>query len=42
MRKQNDWLLLNGPFISDHLQKEIRFISPAMKSNVNRTFFMID
>ena len=37
---KNDWLLLNGPFISDHLRNEIYFISPVMKSNVNRIFFM--
>ena len=36
---KNDWL--NGPFISDHPRKEIYFISPAMKSNVNRISFMV-
>ena len=35
---KNDWLLLSGPFISDYPRNEIHFISPAMKSNVNRVF----
>ena len=39
---KNDWLLLNGPFISGHSRNEIHFISPAMKSNVNRISFMVD
>ena len=39
---RNDWLLPNGPFISDHPRNEIRFISPAIKSNVKRISFMAD
>ena len=39
---KNDWLLFNGPFISGHSLSEIHFISPAMKSNVNRISFMVD
>ena len=39
---KNDWSLLDGFFISGHHRKEIHFISPAMKSNVNRIFFMVD
>ena len=39
--KENDWLLLNGPFILDHPRNEIRSISLAMKSNVNRVCFMV-
>ena len=38
---KSDWLLLNGPFISDHPRNEIHFISVAMKSNVNSIFFMV-
>ena len=38
---KTDWTLLNGPFISDQPQNKIHFISPAMKSNVNRTCFMV-
>ena len=38
---KNDWLLLNRPFISDHPRNEIHFISPTMKSNVNRIPFMV-
>ena len=38
---KNDWLLLNGPFISDHPRDEIHFIFPAMKSNVNRISFVV-
>ena len=30
---KNDWLLLNGPFISYHSRNEIHYIFPAMKSN---------
>ena len=39
---KNDWLLLNGPFISGYHRYEIRFISTAMKSDVNRIYFMVD
>ena len=39
---KNDRLLLNGRFISGHPRNEIHFISPAMKSNVNRISFMVD
>ena len=39
---KNDSLLLNGPFISGHPRNEIRFISPVMKSNVNRISFIVD
>ena len=39
---KNDWLLLNRSFISGHPRNEIRFISPAMKSSVNRNYFMVD
>ena len=38
---KNEWLLLNGPFISDQPRNEIRFISPVMKSNINRISFMV-
>ena len=38
---KNDWLLTNGPFISDHYRNEIHFISPAMEGNVNRISFMV-
>ena len=38
---KNEWLLLNGPFISDQPRNKIRFISPVMKSNVNRISFMV-
>ena len=38
----NDWLSRNGPFISGQPRNEILFISPAMKSNVNITSFMVD
>ena len=36
---KNDWLLLTGPFISDHPRHEIHFISPAVKSNVKQNSF---
>ena len=39
---KNDWLLLSGPFISGHPRNEIRFISPTMKSNINRISFIVD
>ena len=39
---KNDWFLYNGSFISGYLRHEIRFISPAMKSNVNRISFTVD
>ena len=39
---KNDWFLHNGPFISGHPRNEIRFISPAIKSDVNRISFMVD
>ena len=38
---KNDWLLVNGRFISEHSWNEIHFISPAMKSYVNRITFMV-
>ena len=38
---KNDWILLNGPFISDHPRNKNHFISPAMRSNVNRIYFMV-
>ena len=31
----------NGPFISDHPRNEIHFISPAMKSDINRICLMV-
>ena len=39
---KNDWFLHNGLFISGHPRNEIRFISPAVKSNVNKISFMVD
>ena len=39
---KNDWLLFSGPFISGHPRNEIRFISPTMKSNINRISFIVD
>ena len=39
---KNDWLLLSGLFISGRARNEIRFISPTMKSNVNRISFTVD
>ena len=37
---KDDWLLLNGPLISDHPRNEIHFIS-AMESNANRISLMV-
>ena len=39
---KNEWLLLNGPFISGHPRNEIRFFPPTMKLNVNIISFMVD
>ena len=39
---KNDWFSRSGLFILGHPRNEIRFISPAMKSNVNRISFMVN
>ena len=36
-----DGILLNESFISRHPRNEIQFISPAMKSNVDRICFLV-
>ena len=36
-----DWLFLNEVFILDHPRNELHFISPSIKSNVNRISFRV-
>ena len=40
-RNKIDWLFLNGVFILDHPRNELHFISPSIKSNVNRISFRV-